>query len=171
MTDSRRGFTFLELTIVVLIVGLLTAIGAPRFSRSLRTRNVRNAAIQLAAYVDYVRQTAINEGRSASLSVSTSEDRFTSPDVDFPDQVGVPISVPLKEMFDVSIELNASFDSGRALTFDLEGMPTVAGAPLINGVIQIRSPEIGYRIRINSGTGMVTIEEVSGAALDAFLAG
>ena len=146
---------------VVLIVGLLAAIGTPRYVQSTRSRAARNAVIQLAGYVDYVRNTAINEGRSARLTVDADEDRFFSPDVDFPDQIGTPISVSLKEQYDASLELDASFDSATTLTFDLEGMPTVAGNVLSNGVIVVWSQGVGFRILIRPGLGTATIQAVA----------
>lgn len=164
MPPLRRGLTFLEVTVVVLIIGLLAAIGTPHFARSARTRNARNAAIQLADYVSYVRNVAINEGRSTRLTVDAASDRFISPDVDFPDRSGTRISLPVKEIFDPGLELSATFDSATTLTFDLEGGASVAGNPMIVGVISIRSPEIGFQVLIDGDGGTVTIVEVAGSA-------
>ncbi|MCA9137835.1 MAG: prepilin-type N-terminal cleavage/methylation domain-containing protein [Planctomycetales bacterium] len=161
MHHSRRGLTFLEVTVVVLIIGVLAAVGTPHFARSVRTRNARNAAIRLADYVNYVRSVAINEGRSTQLSVDGATDRFTSPDVDFPDQPGKRISLSIKEDFDVALELSASFDSASTLTFDLEGGASVAGNPLGVGVISVGSRDIVFQILVDSNQGVVSITETA----------
>nr|WP_161501599.1 GspH/FimT family pseudopilin [Rhodopirellula sp. SM50] len=160
MHPSRRGMTFVELTVVVTIMGLLAVLGVPRFATALHARNTRHAAIQLASYVDYVRNTAINEGRSTTFSVDATGDRFWSPDVDFPDQAGVPLSVLIKDRFDASLEIKASFDSATSVSFDLEGTPNVGGTPLSNGVITIGTRAVVYEIRIAVGPGSAAITEV-----------
>ncbi|QEF96321.1 hypothetical protein Mal15_03480 [Stieleria maiorica] len=160
MRPRRRGLTFFELTVVMMIMAVLAAVAVSHFARSLQARNARHAAIQLADYVDYIRNTAINEGRSTSLSIDPAGDRFWSTDVDFPDQVGVPISVLVKDRFDDRLEITASFDSATTLTFNLEGTPTVGGTPLVNGVISIDTREVAYEIRIGAGPGRASIVEV-----------
>ncbi|WP_372898099.1 Tfp pilus assembly protein FimT/FimU [Stieleria sp.] len=160
--------TFVELTVVVTIMGLLAVLGVPRFARALHARNARHAAIQLASYVDYVRNTAINEGRSTTLSVDATGDRFWSPDVEFPDQAGVPLSVLIKDRFDASLEIKASFDSATSVSFDLEGTPNVGGTPLSNGVITIGTRAIAYEIHIAVGPGSATITEVDDSDVDVF---
>ncbi|QDV47857.1 Type II transport protein GspH [Stieleria neptunia] len=160
--------TFVELTVVVTIMGLLAVVGVPRFARALHARKARHAAIQLASYVDYVRNTAINEGRSVTLSVDATGDRFWSPDVDFPDQVGVPLSVLIKDRFDDGLEIKASFDSATSVTFDLEGTPHVGGTPLGDGVIVIGTRAVAYEIRFGAGPGNAAITEVNNPDEDAF---
>lgn len=163
MRAPRRGVTFLEITLVVLFIGILAAVGTPYFAKATRTQNTRNAAIQLADYVGYVRRVAINEGRSTSIVIDPATDTFYSPDVDFPDRIGTPISVPIKTNHDPGLELTASFDSSLTLQFDLEGSPMANGVALSDGWIVIGSADSRQRIVIDSGIGTTTI--VSGNAL------
>ena len=157
MPSIRRGVSFLEVTIVILIVGLLAAVGTPHFSRAGRMRAVRNAAIELTGYVDYVRSVSVNEGRSVELAIDADKDLFYSPDVDFPDRIGTPISVLLKERFDPSIEIKASFDGSSSMAFDFEGNPNVGGTPMTSGVINILSYGEGYQIVLSTGHASATI--------------
>lgn len=159
MRDQRRGLSFLEVTVVILVIGLLAAIATPQYARFARKRSVRNAAIEMAGYVDYIRDVAINEGRSTSLSIDAATDRFSSPDVDFPDRIGTLISLPLKQRFDASLELSGAFDATNSMSFNLEGTPFATGTPLTTGVIAITSHDVRYEIRVAAGQGNVTIVE------------
>lgn len=157
----RRGVSYLELVIVLLIIGLLAAVGTPRFATTLRVRNARHAAIQLTDYVNFVRVTAMSQGRATSLSVDPAVDRFFSDDVEFPDRPGTLISLLLKQTHDDAIELSADFDDANVLTFDLEGMPYVGANRLSSGVIEIEVSTVRYRITIDPGTGVATVQEVA----------
>ncbi len=157
MYPIRRGVSFLEVTVVIMIIGLLAAVAVPRFSRAARMRDVRNATIQTAGYVDYIRDLAINQGRTVRFSVDANADVFSSPDAEFPDRAGVLISVDLQERFDPSIELTASFDGATTMGFDLEGNPMVSGSAMSSGVITILSFGEGYQILIEAGQGTTSI--------------
>ena len=162
MRVLRQGVSFLEVTLVVLFIGILAAVGTPYFARAVQTSHARNASIQIADYVDYIRDVAINEGRKTSLVVDPTSDIFASPDVDFPDQTGTRISIAVKEAYDPTLELTAAFDASLKLEFDLEGSALANGVPLNNGSINIRSGNSTWSIQIDGGTGQTTI--VTGAA-------
>ena len=157
MNRLRRGMSFFEISIVVLIVGILAAIVTPQFARSTRFQNTRNASVQLANYINYVREVAINEGRSTSIVVDADGDLFYSPDVSFPDRVGTAIWVPVKSLYDGSLEITGTFDGETTLSFDLEGVPSVGGSPLVSGVIRIASQDVIYDIMVDGGTGLPTV--------------
>lgn len=154
----RSAMTLLEVTIVLLVVGLLSAVAAPKFSAAVRGSQVRAAAIQLGGHVSYLRRVAINEGRNSTLAISEANDLYSSADVDFPERIGTKILVRLKEAFDSSLELTADFDGAKFMTFDLEGVPHVGITPMISGTIKISSPGVeSYHIVIAAGTGYVTV--------------
>ncbi len=153
----RHALTLMEMTIVVLILGILAAVAAPRFGDSVRGSRLRAAANQIASHVDYIRRVAINEGRSTTLIVNSTTDRYRSPDVDFPDQVGELILVAVKSTFDTELELYADFDSHSSMTFDFEGIPRVAGSAMQSGMISIGYDNHAYDIVIAPGLGTTTV--------------
>ena len=154
---SRNALSLIELTIVILILGIVSAVAAPRLGDSVRGSRLRAAANQIAGHVDYIRRVAVNEGRSASLVVNPVTDRYRSTNVDFPDQVGNLIRVGIKSVFDDEFELTADFDSQNAMTFDFEGVPRVGGTPMQSGTISIGYGGEFYDIVIAPGLGTTTV--------------
>ena len=73
-TSSNKGFTLVEIMIVVAIIGLLAAIAIPNFVRA-RTQSQKNACINNLRQIDgAVQQWALENKQAASVSA-------TAPDV------------------------------------------------------------------------------------------
>jgi prepilin-type N-terminal cleavage/methylation domain-containing protein len=68
---NRRGFTLLELCIVLLIAGILSAMAVPHFGRARDRGAVRAAASELAGALAVTRAAAIRSG-GASLHIDPS---------------------------------------------------------------------------------------------------
>lgn len=149
--------SLIELTIVILILGILSAVAAPRLGDSVRGSRLRAAANQIASHVDYIRQVAINEGRSTELVVDSVTDRYISTDVDFPENRGTQIDVGVQRRFDSAFELSADFDSHQSMTFDFEGIPRVAGTAMQSGMISIGYGDHAFDIFISPGIGTTTV--------------
>lgn len=65
---SRRGFTLLELLVVILIIGLLTAVVAPRFLGQISKSETTAARAQLDALDKALQSYRIDTGRFPSAS-------------------------------------------------------------------------------------------------------
>jgi len=66
---DRRGFTLVEMMVIIVIVGILASISAPSIFRSVQGNRLRTNADRLAADLQYAR----------SLSIATSQIlRFTA---------------------------------------------------------------------------------------------
>lgn len=76
MTRSRRGFTMIEILIVIVMIGLLTAVMAPRLRISNRTR-VRMAAQLLANDVEMARTRALTTSSSARMVFDAAAGSYT----------------------------------------------------------------------------------------------
>lgn len=63
MTHTRRGFTLLELLVVVLIIGLLTGVVAPRFMAQISRSEVTTARAQIDALTKAVQAYRIDMGQ------------------------------------------------------------------------------------------------------------
>ena len=84
---GARGFTLLELLVVILIIGLLTGIVAPRFLSQISKSEVTTARAQLDAFdkalqayrIDMGRYPSAGEGLQALVVSPGNEPRWRGP--------------------------------------------------------------------------------------------
>lgn len=63
---SRRGFTFLEIMLVIMIIGLLAAVVGPRILGSADTARKKATALQIKGLESAVKNFALDVGRPPS---------------------------------------------------------------------------------------------------------
>jgi prepilin-type N-terminal cleavage/methylation domain-containing protein len=67
----RSGFTTIEMIIVVVMIGVIAAIGFPRIRRALNKTNVRSARVFLSTAVATARASAVQRGCRAVVHISS----------------------------------------------------------------------------------------------------
>jgi prepilin-type N-terminal cleavage/methylation domain-containing protein len=67
---NRRGFSLVELMIVVVMMGIMTGIGYPRLRDQLARADLRAAAARVAAVYAQGRANAIQTGRTTTLNAT-----------------------------------------------------------------------------------------------------
>lgn len=65
----RSGFTFVEILIVMIIIGLIAALGVPRIRDAVLKQNVRSARAAIGIMVAKARAAAVERGCPAVLQV------------------------------------------------------------------------------------------------------
>lgn len=77
MVRDEQGFTFLEVIVVVLVLGLVAALGTPTLVGSLAYAELDAAANEVAAALRNARSSAIASGRPAKVTISVNLDTVT----------------------------------------------------------------------------------------------
>ena len=104
-----RGFTLIELIVVMIIITLVVGAIAPKFAAFTAGRKASDGARQLVALARYARTEAISEGRAYRLNVDTTkraywitmdkDGEYVAPPNDFGDVFAMPDGVALATDF------------------------------------------------------------------------
>jgi prepilin-type N-terminal cleavage/methylation domain-containing protein len=69
--NRARGFTLIELIVVVMVIGVVIGISAPRIRDGMEKINVREAKVSIANYVARARGSAVARGCQSTLNLTT----------------------------------------------------------------------------------------------------
>ena len=72
-----RGFTIIELMVVVAVAGILLAVAVPSFTAATARARLEGAANELSVDLQYTRNEAIRRRTSAALSVDANGNGYT----------------------------------------------------------------------------------------------
>ena len=117
---GRKGFSTIELIIVLLLIGVIASIGFPRMQRGLEKQNIRSAKAMVATMVATARGTAVQRGcvatvNFAAASVWVSACGLTGN----PPPATVLVGTAKKVRSDYNISLSAT---QATITYDPRGM-------------------------------------------------
>jgi prepilin-type N-terminal cleavage/methylation domain-containing protein len=73
---QRKGFTMIEAILVVAVLAIVAAMGAPTLSTALQRRTTASAADQFVVTHSLTRSTALRFGRVAQLHIDAAAQRF-----------------------------------------------------------------------------------------------
>jgi prepilin-type N-terminal cleavage/methylation domain-containing protein len=151
---KNRGFTLAELMIVILIIGLITALSLPGYSRFLQSWKLNGEAEQFAATMRTARSAAIMKNLNAVFTFNVNARTFFY--FEDNDRDGIRDNNEYQSAtyrLIPQIEFAAHTLSGTTLTFGPMGNTSA------NGSITLRNTRKSTKIiRIYGGTGNITID-------------
>ena len=117
---GRKGFSTIEMIIVVILVGVIASIGFPRLSRGLEKQNIRSAKALVATMVATARGTAVQRGCISMLNFAPDSLWVTSCGLTGnPPPLVVLVGTAKQVRSDYNITLSAS---QATITYDPRGM-------------------------------------------------
>lgn len=77
---AARGFTFIEMMVVLAIIGLAAAVVVPAIDAGMDSREVRRATRQIAATMHHLRTEALATGRTRRMRIDPAENAIETDD-------------------------------------------------------------------------------------------
>jgi len=164
---QKRGFTLIEIIMVVVILGIVAFMAVPMVSNAADVQ-VRAAANRIAANIDYAKSMAITHQRSYSVVFDPANESYEVQD-ESGDVIDHPVN-PGSFVVDFSTDSNLSrvnlvdvdfdSDSDHAITFDYLGSPYSGldtTSPLNTGQITLTADNFTLVVNVEPVTGYVTI--------------
>lgn len=118
---GRKGFTAIEMMIVVIIIATIVMIGFPRLQSAFEKQNVRSAKAYLATMMATARNAAIQRGCVSTLNMTVDSAWVTACGVNPP---AASVQVGTKKLIgdDFKVTLGPSV---AALSYNPRGVTTV----------------------------------------------
>jgi type II secretory pathway pseudopilin PulG len=140
----------MELVVVLVIIGLLSAVAIPRFTSSIAYHRTRAAAARVAADLELAASYAVHT--SSVQTVAFTGNQYTISTMPHPDRPGVPYRVDLSaEPYQASI-VAADFGGDPEVTFDIFGKPDTDGS------VVLRSGHHQCVVTLDPETGKTTVD-------------
>ena len=148
----RRGFSLLELVIVLAILVILAAIAAPRYAAALARYRAQTAAQRVAADLKFARANARRASQSVTVTVDPGTDRLrigNLPGLDPPSGQYVTAFGAAPYRADV---VSAGFGGDGTVVFDGYGTPDSGGS------VVVRVGTVQKTVVLNADTGEAAVQ-------------
>ena len=151
-TRYGTGFTLLELVLVLAIVGVLSAVAAPRFASSSAHYRADAAAWRIRMDLALARDLARTTGSTHSVGFAVAADTYTLPGAADPDR---PASI-------YTVDLAADPYGAQLISADFGGASQVSfdgfGSPAAGGTVVIQAGHVQKTVTLDSSTAEATVE-------------
>ncbi len=123
----RSGFTFMEMTIVMLVMGILTTIAAPTYVQALAYRRATLAARRIVADLHFARSEAQRVSSNRTVNFDTLTNSYQLVSVKDMDHSAEDYIVNLVDDPFSAVLISADFDGDANVIFDRYGRPDSVG--------------------------------------------
>jgi prepilin-type N-terminal cleavage/methylation domain-containing protein len=150
--SKTQGFTLFEILIVLVIVGILSAITAPSFLSMLNRSKVNDALDQLRGALQEAQREAMRTSKSCTVTINTTNKKITAPCLITGDRT-IPSGV--------AIANTNSLGSPPAITFSFRGNTNSGGTIVVSSSDGSTSQQ--SCLSISTGLGILRTGDYSGS--------
>lgn len=79
---GRKGFSLVEIMIVIALIGIIATIAVPNFQNYIRNRNLKTAAQEISSEFFVTRERALAENRTYRIVFNTAINQYTTEELD-----------------------------------------------------------------------------------------
>lgn len=120
-----RRFSFVELTLFLLVMVMGAAFGLPKLARTVSQNRCETIAKTIQSDLELARRTAVTRGHAVTMQFDWDRAEYQSAEViAHPGQMGA-LNVDLTDAFGPQVELSADFDGAAGVRFDPLGKPSM----------------------------------------------
>jgi len=130
-TDNRRGFSLIELIIVIAVLGIVATIAAYAFQGYVNNTNLRTAARDMASDIANTKQKAVSEGLTYRITISTGGNSYTITRVNA-DGTTTDMGTKIPTAFGANLTINSTNYTGNIITFQPRGTTSAGNVVLGN---------------------------------------
>jgi type IV fimbrial biogenesis protein FimT len=147
-----RAFTIVEIAIVVLVLGILAAVAAPKYQAALTIQRADAAARRLAADLRLARNYALKVSQTQTVTFDLTAESYAMSSMPALDRPATVCTVALAGSSNYGTEiLTADFGGAASVQFDIYGKPNNAGS------VTLRTSGRQSVIQVD-GAGMISIQ-------------
>jgi prepilin-type N-terminal cleavage/methylation domain-containing protein len=111
--SKNQGFTFMELMVIIAVIGILASIATPNFIAWLPNYRLRSSAEDIQSTLQLARLTAIKENSTVTVTFNTANDSY---------QASVGGQTFRSGQMPAGIDINSAvFGGGPTVQFDSRG--------------------------------------------------
>ena len=161
---ARRGYTYAELVVVLLLISVLTSVTVPIYSNGLEGYRADAAALRIAADLERARRNAKFTGVSREVDFDVGNNRYDVlglPDPDDPTAALYRIvldDTPSPATLVSAVLTSAAAGTDSKIKFDMYCHPTVSNDPLASGTIVVQSGSQQRTVVVDPVTGEARVQ-------------
>lgn len=150
---SRRvGFSLLELMLVLVIVGTLAGVAAPRYANSISRYRADMAAQRVAADLHLARRHALISGADETVTFTTASEQYQIVGLQSMDRSTEDYIVKLSASPYSAEIVSASFGGDGTVVFDAYGVPDDGGQ------IVVRAGHFEMTVVLDANSGKAQVQ-------------